>query len=60
MLLLILIVKELISEDLDVFFDLDQQLDLILLNCTSDSWPCEKCVKNLKHSKHFIGILCLR
>jgi hypothetical protein len=59
-LLLILIVEKLLPQNLNIFLDLDQQLDLILLDSSSDSWPGEESVEDLKHTEHFIGILCFR
>jgi hypothetical protein len=58
-LLLILIVQELVSQNLDVLLDLDQKLDLILLDGTSDSWPGKERVEDLEDTEHFVRILCL-
>jgi len=40
--------------------DLDEQLDLILLNGTSNFRSCEKCVEDLEDTEHFVGICRLR
>jgi hypothetical protein len=58
-LLLILIVEELVPQNLDIFLDLDQKLDLILLDSSTDSWPGEESVEDLECAEHFIGILSL-
>jgi hypothetical protein len=57
-LLLILIVEELVPQNLDIFLDLDQKLDLILLDSSADSWSGEESVEDLESTEHFIGILC--
>jgi len=59
-LLLILIVEELVSEDLNVFLNLDEELNLIFLDSASDSGPGEEGVEDLEHPEHFVGILGLR
>ena len=33
---------------------------MVLLNGTSNSWPCEERVKDLEDTEHLIGILSLR
>jgi hypothetical protein len=57
---LVLVVEKLLSEDFNVLLDLDEQLDLILLNGTSDFGSCEKSVEDLKDAEHFISIGSLR
>lgn len=57
--ILVLVVEELVSQNLDVFLDFHQQLDLILLDSTSDSWTSKKCIENLENSEHLVGTLGL-
>lgn len=59
MVLLVLVVQQLVSQDLDIFFDLNQKLDLVLLDCTSDFWSSQKSCEDLEHSEHLVGILSL-
>lgn len=55
--LLVLVVQQLVPEDLNVFLDLDQELDLIFLNSSSDSGSGEESIENLEDSEHLVGIL---
>lgn len=55
--LLVLVVQQLVSEHFNVFFDLDQELNLVFLDGSSNSWSGEECIENLEDSEHFIGIL---
>lgn len=60
MVFLILVVQEFLSENFDILLDLDEQLDLILLNSTSDFRSSEKSVEDLEDAEHFVGVCGLR
>jgi hypothetical protein len=55
--LLVLVVQQLVPEHLNVFFDFDQELDLILLDGSSDSGSGEECIENLEDTEHLVGVL---
>jgi hypothetical protein len=46
-----------VFEHVNVFFDFDQELDLILLDGSSDSGSGEECIENLEDTEHLVGVL---
>lgn len=60
MIFLVLVVKKFLTEDFNILLDLDKELDLILLDGTSNLGSGEKSVEDLEDAEHFIGIGGLR
>ena len=54
-----LVVEKLVSEDLNVFFNLPEELNLVLLDGSLNFWSCEQGIEDVEDSEHLVGVLGL-